>query len=376
MVHDYPPFTGGGLATAVNELVCLLGDDFEFTVLSSRLVDHFADDRARANGARSVGVRVGGLATCLTLARRVDLIVAHWTFSCRRLSTFALAVGPQLGKPTLCVIHTGPLHLDHNRFRHVPARGRGALFAMLDRLTSRAVAVVALSPSHAASLRGVGLQPSHVLAIPVLPRDYSTAASRQRSGTALTVGVAGELSTLKGANYLPALIRDLTPATRFRVVGRGPLRGSLDDFVRSLKPRQRACVDVGDRVPPWEMAEFYRSIDCVLVLSDAESQCRVALEAMAAGVIVLARPVDGLKDLLEEGHSGLFVEPTPASVGQALASIAAGGPAVDALRSAARERASAHFTESTRGWRSLLHASSAQRSRCRASDTETGSIST
>jgi hypothetical protein len=47
-----------------------------------------------------------------------------------------------------------------------------------------------------------------------------------------------------------------------------------------MEPVQPERVLLGDRIPPWQMADFYDSVDCVLLLSGGESQCRVAMEAM------------------------------------------------------------------------------------------------
>ena len=60
---------------------------------------------------------------------------------------------------------------------------------------------------------------------------------------------------------------------------------------------------------PAAMPGFYAGIDFLLVLSRTESQCRVVLEAMLAGVIVLARRCDGVADLIEDGVTGFYVDP-------------------------------------------------------------------
>ena len=91
MVHDYPPLTGGGLAIGVMELACSLRADFRIRVLSSRLADHFADDRA---ADRRVGPERGPPEWALVPSRHgvrwlreADAVIVHWTFSfvrCRR----------------------------------------------------------------------------------------------------------------------------------------------------------------------------------------------------------------------------------------------------------------------------------------------------
>ena len=55
MLHDYPPWSGGGLAIALRELALLLRRSFKFRILTSRLADHFADDRRRIATAGHAG---------------------------------------------------------------------------------------------------------------------------------------------------------------------------------------------------------------------------------------------------------------------------------------------------------------------------------
>src|SRR5688500_14453671 len=104
MVHDYPPFTGGGLALAARELAQLLREDFAFRVLSSRPVDHFADDRRRLAATGGADEPLCALASprrTLRWLREADAVVVHWTFSFRRLSTLMLLAAPLVGKPTV-----------------------------------------------------------------------------------------------------------------------------------------------------------------------------------------------------------------------------------------------------------------------------------
>ena len=79
--------------------------------------------------------------------------------------------------------------------------------------------------------------------------------------------------------------------------------------VEELRSDQKSRVVLNGRLEPEEMSDFFRGIDCLLILSYTESQCRLALEAMLAGTIVLARPTHGLVDLIDHGVTGFFIDP-------------------------------------------------------------------
>jgi glycosyltransferase involved in cell wall biosynthesis len=360
MVHDYPPVTGGGLALGVRELAGLLDDEFRFTILSSRLVDHFADDRA--DPTLGVASRRGTLCARTTAARalrpirRADVVVVHWTFSYRRLSTLALVVAPLLARRTACVVHTAPAHCTYNRLRPVPPGGRRILFAVTRLALRNCAEVVALSRAHAAALTAVGIRPTRVLPLPVAPRSGSR-NGRPGSSRRLphTIGVVGELSPLKGADDIPRLLRALTPEFAFRIVGRGPSAAAIARSVAALPPEQRAHVVVSDRLDPARMPDVYRSIDWLLVLSRTESQGRAALEAMLAGVIVVARPAEGIRDVVRDDVTGFLVDPAnPEEVRGLLRSLRDDERRSGAVRRGAAAFAAATFAETSRAWRSFL----------------------
>ena len=68
-----------------------------------------------------------------------------------------------------------------------------------------------------------------------------------------------------------------------------------------------------DAFAPEEMPSVYRASDCVAFLSSAEGFGLVGVEALACGVPVVARPAPGIREYLEHGVTGLFVEGDTAS---------------------------------------------------------------
>ena len=123
-----------------------------------------------------------------------------------------------------------------------------------------------------------------------------------------TLLFVGRLEPRKGlASLLRAFVELKTrrPSVRLVVVGEGPGR----EHAQSLLPaRLRADVLFVGRVDQEDLPRFYRSAD--LFVSPAlggESFGIVLLEAMAAGVAVVASDIPGYRTVLRDGVEGRFV---------------------------------------------------------------------
>jgi glycosyltransferase involved in cell wall biosynthesis len=81
----------------------------------------------------------------------------------------------------------------------------------------------------------------------------------------------------------------------------------------------------------------------------------VTLEAMLAGVIVLASPTCGSDDLIVAGETGLLIDPgDPASIAAMLESLAAEPGRAQAIRAQAARFATALAADNCARWRHLL----------------------
>ncbi|UKJ62249.1 glycosyltransferase [Cellulosimicrobium cellulans] len=166
----------------------------------------------------------------------------------------------------------------------------------------------------------------------------STGRSTDRVPGRLRVGYAGRLASHKGVDVLLAAV---AADDRFDLVvaGEGPDRASLERAARPLGDRVRfvGALD-GD-----DLVAFYRGLDVLAVPSRetpgwVEQFGRVAVEAMACGVPVVATRTGALPDVV--GGAGLLVPPDdPEALRAALVRVLDEDGLADRLRAAGADRA-------------------------------------
>ena len=94
---------------------------------------------------------------------------------------------------------------------------------------------------------------------------------------------------------------------RFRIAGDGPERETLE----RLALETGVHIDfVGNLVDRSEVENFLKSLDLFLYSTTCDSFGYVVAEAMASGLPVVATRVCAMEDLIEDGVTGLLVDPT------------------------------------------------------------------
>jgi glycosyltransferase involved in cell wall biosynthesis len=124
--------------------------------------------------------------------------------------------------------------------------------------------------------------------------------------------VVARLTEQKGHRYLlralPALLAQW-PRLTCLFVGEGPCHESLQQAAEQSGVRQ-ACRFVGATEA---VTEFYAAADVVVLPSLSEGFPFVVLEALAMGKPVVATRVNGVPEIIEDGRTGLLVEPRDAA---------------------------------------------------------------
>jgi glycosyltransferase involved in cell wall biosynthesis len=326
----------GGAEMSLRHLAAHLSPELEVTVLGidDAVVDLVAAGRSSARKqlvpGRSRSLDLRSLAAHARALRALRPDVLHcnlWSpWSCQYAVVGALATP---SAPVVCVYQL--LVPAANRQQH-----------MLKRVTSRRVAVhvgvgdrtagdlEALIPLRAGSVRTIHN------GIPVeAPR-----IDRARTGEVSTIGVSGRLEPQKGIDVLlHALVR--LPQAALRVVGEGSFRAELEQLASRLGVADRVTW-VGWSADPRRELE---SVDVFVQPSRFEAFPLAILEAMLAGLPVVATDVGSVADAIIDGETGTLVRPEdPVALADAVAALLEDPQARAAIGDRARARVLEHFS--------------------------------
>jgi glycosyltransferase involved in cell wall biosynthesis len=167
------------------------------------------------------------------------------------------------------------------------------------------------------------------------PADFVPAQRDAPIPGRLHIGYVGRLAAHKGVDILLRAVA-LTENVTAEIVGDGPAARQLEQLAHSIGLDDRVAF-IG-HLPPSDLPEFYRRFDAVVVPSIPmpgwdEQFCRVAVEAMASGVPVIASSTGALPEVI--GSGGLFVPPgDPQALAQALQTLSSQSELWASLRSA------------------------------------------
>jgi glycosyltransferase involved in cell wall biosynthesis len=157
--------------------------------------------------------------------------------------------------------------------------------------------------------------------------------------------VVGRLESEKGHSLLldaVAELRDRDVSVALELVGDGSARGRLEARARALGIDRQvvfAGKDGGDG-----LRARYARADLFCLPSLGEGVPVVLMEAMAAGLAVVATAVGGVPELVEDGVSGTLVAPgDPAALADAIAALAADVERRRGMGEAGRARVLAEF---------------------------------
>jgi glycosyltransferase involved in cell wall biosynthesis len=164
------------------------------------------------------------------------------------------------------------------------------------------------------------------------------------SASGLVLGTAGRLAKVKGLGRLlraVAQLRHDLADVRLEIAGSGPERGSLEAEVRELGLAEHV------RFLGWcpDLQPIFAGWDVVVQPSLDEGLPMATLEAMAAGLPVVATAVGGFMEIVEDGKTGWLVPPhDPVALVDRLRSLLLDGQQRHAMGAAGRTRIREHFS--------------------------------
>jgi glycogen synthase len=239
------------------------------------------------------------------VARRADLVHVHLGEDLA-IVPLGLAAARRAGCPLVITVHCSTRHT---------LRGAQPKAVLLRRLGGaielhgqrRADAVIALATPLAERLAAGGIPPERIHVIPsgvdpgrFLPGrpDPTPADGRPR------VVFVGRLAHQKGVDTLLRAARLTREAARIVIVGDGPLRTRLE---RNARAWGLDDVRFAGFVPHADVPAHLEHADVLVLPSEYEELGSVLVEAMQAGLPIVATRVGGIPDLVDDGVTGRLV---------------------------------------------------------------------
>jgi glycosyltransferase involved in cell wall biosynthesis len=226
--------------------------------------------------------------------------------------------------PELVWLYSKLLHRPFIAHFHLdvdPSGRLGRLFLLYKRFILGAVLrsaarVIAVSPDQPEFLmRTYGLRKDQIELIPngVRPEFFLAPRERPDPGRRFRLLFVGRLAPQKNVPLLLNALAAMTEPVEVRIVGEGEDRPMLERMIDKL--RLDDVQMVGAKVGH-DLVDEYRWADALVLTSIKESTGLVILEAIAAGLPVVATNVVGVRDTV--GDDGLLVAPDPADLAEAL----------------------------------------------------------
>lgn len=153
--------------------------------------------------------------------------------------------------------------------------------------------------------------PKKIVTVPLgLDLAPLTAVARSPDDSGPTIGIIGRLVPIKNHRLFLDMARRLIAdgfGGRFVIVGDGELRATLE----------REAADLGNRISftGWrrDLPQTYGALDVVVNTSLNEGTPVALIEAMAAGIPVVATAVGGVPDVVRHGETGWLAPPGDAA---------------------------------------------------------------
>ena len=257
----------------------------------------------------------------ITAAQRAglqfDLIDAHYLYPD---GVAAVALGRHFGVPVVVTARGS----DVTQLPDFPVPRRLIRWAMRE-----ADALISVSAGLKAAMVAQGADPSRIT---VLRNgvDLAMFTPQDRAAARAALGLAGPallsvglLNERKGHHRVIEALAGL-PGWQLLIVGDGPDRARLQALATTLGLAGRV-IFVGS-VPHAELPRYYSAADALVLASSREGWANVLLESMACGTPVVASPIPGNPEVVQEAAAGVMMPENSA------AGVVAGVHALQAVR--------------------------------------------
>ncbi|MBS2029677.1 MAG: glycosyltransferase [Deltaproteobacteria bacterium] len=168
---------------------------------------------------------------------------------------------------------------------------------------------IAVSQAVAKQLELAGADPQRIRVVPVgVPAVVADPSARLRPDAPFVIAAAGALEPAKGFDVLLHALVDL-PGTTLLLAGEGDDRAELEALAKKLGISQRV------RFLGWlsGLSGLLGAADAFVMSSRSEGMPMALIEAMSAGVPVVATRVGGIPEVVDDGQDGLLVPAEDAS---------------------------------------------------------------
>jgi glycosyltransferase involved in cell wall biosynthesis len=163
-------------------------------------------------------------------------------------------------------------------------------------------------------------------------------------GNCRVIGTAGRLEPVKRLDLfleMAAVLSRSRPDARFVICGDGRQAAKLRALAQTLGIPDRVLF-LGHRN---DVLDVLRALDIMVLSSDHEGLPIVLLEAMALGVVVVARAVGGIPEVIRDGVNGVLVDSgDPAALADACSQILGNIAASQEMAEAARTLVASEFS--------------------------------
>ncbi len=256
---------------------------------------------------------VGAAPLALRLAARADVVHAHLGEDIAVLP-IAVAAAARHDLPLVVTVHNSVAHTlvaTDGRSRRVKRLGgpieRWAL--------PRAAAIITLTERLRALLLEEGAKPGRVHVIPSGFREWEYAAGPVADPFPAAgrprVGFVGRLAPQKDVGTLVRAAALLEGPARVVLTGDGPDRAALEAEVARRELQDRVLFT--GFVPHARVASVLEHTDVLVLPSRYEELGSVLLEAIRAGVPIVASDTGGIPEVVRDGENGLLCPPGDAA---------------------------------------------------------------